>query len=98
LITRLLNALLREQRLRMALRRLLAPDNPDGARIVAALAEFCHARRTSLMVSQQGTIDPLAVAVAEGRREVLLWMMSKASMSDEQLDRAIQREYGNATD
>lgn len=92
----LLDGLFREQRLRAAVRRLMAPDNLDGRIILTALAEFCHARRSSIMVSSQtGAVDPVATAVAEGRREVLLWLMGKGSVSDDHLDEAIKREVLN---
>jgi hypothetical protein len=95
----LLDSLLRERRIRAALRRLFDPANQDGQAIVAWLADFCHARRSSVMVSAQtGNVDPLATAVAEGRREVFLAIVQRAGLDDRQLDAAIQREvtYGGS--
>lgn len=91
-----LDRLFREQRLRDAVRRVLNPENPDGRVLVAALAEFCHHRRSSVLVSPQtGCVDPVAMGVAEGRREVFLWLLQKASIDDAELDAAIKREVMN---
>lgn len=92
----LLDQLFREQRLRAAVRRVLHPDNPDGALLMAALSEFCYWRRTAVIVSPQtGAVDPFATGVAEGRREVLLWLLERASIDDAQLQDAIQREMAD---
>lgn len=92
----MLEALFREQRARAGARKLFAETDPDARALVALLAEFCHARRSSIIVSPgSGTVDPLATAVAEGRREVLLWLMAKAGADDDRLDKAIQAEVLN---
>ncbi len=91
-----LDRLFRQQRLRDAVRRVMNPENPDGRVMLAALAEFCHYRRSSVLVSPQtGCVDPVAVGVAEGRREVFLWLLEKASIDDAALDEAIKREVLN---
>lgn len=88
-----LDRLFREQRLRDAARRVLDPNNPDGSVLLTALAEFCHYRRSSVLVSPQtGCVDPVAMGVAEGRREAFLWLLAKASVDDAALDAAIKRE------
>lgn len=92
----MLQALFREQRARAGARKLFAEADPDARALVALLAEFCHARRSSIMVSPAtGAVDPIATAVAEGRREVLLWLMAKAGADDARLDKAIQTEMVN---
>lgn len=88
-----LQSLLLERRLRAAVRRLFDPANADGEAILVGLAHFCHARRSSIMVSpQSGQVDSHAMAVAEGRREVFMWLADKARVSDAEIDAAIQRE------
>ncbi|MBP7947950.1 MAG: hypothetical protein KA191_18090 [Verrucomicrobia bacterium] len=43
----------------------------DGARVLRDLAEFCHQDRSTLKVSPTTRqVDPLAMAAAEGRRDV----------------------------
>lgn len=43
----------------------------DGARVLRDLAEFCHSSRSTLKVSPTTRqVDPLAMAAAEGRRDV----------------------------
>jgi len=40
--------------------------------VLADLRRFCYHNRSTIKVSQAGTVDPLAMAVAEGRREVFM--------------------------
>lgn len=94
-MTTILDRLFRERRVRAALRRLFDPANQDGQAILAWLAEFCRARASSIVVGPGGTIDPIAVGVAEGRREVFNELRRRALVSDEALDAAIEREVGN---
>lgn len=46
--------------------------NPAGEKIMAALAGFCRAHKSCVIVGRNGQIDTHATAVAEGRREVWL--------------------------
>lgn len=62
---------------RGAYQRLLLGDdrlpNPDAEIILKDLARFCRAHRSTAVFSQiRGTLDPLASARADGRREVYL--------------------------
>lgn len=54
-------------------------DNPHARRVLADLAFFCYADRS--------TFDPNARvhAVAEGRREVWLWINAHLHLSSEEL-------------
>jgi hypothetical protein len=87
-----LKALWNRKALRMAYRRLLDPQNVDGALIVADLARFCRARTTTVAVGSNGSIDPLAMALAEGRREVFNRILAQAALNDADIDHAIQQE------
>lgn len=62
------------ERKRAYRRAMLADDgtlNENGKRIMADLKEFCRGERSTTMVSPVSrTVDPLASAHAEGRREV----------------------------
>ncbi len=57
-------------------RTFLGDDNKpdaDAALVLADLKRFCYAERTTAKVSPTTqTIDPLAMAFAEGRREVYM--------------------------
>lgn len=57
-------------------RTLLGPErqpHPDAEIILKDLARFCRAHRSTAVFSQiRGTLDPLASARADGRREVFL--------------------------
>ena len=44
----------------------------DGQRVLADLAKFCRARKPTTVVGRNGQVDPIATALAEGRREVWL--------------------------
>ena len=60
---------------RQAYRRLFLREdgvlNPDADIVMTDLRKFCRATGSTAMVSpQSGTIDPIAMAMAEGRREV----------------------------
>lgn len=62
-------------RKRQAYRRVFLRDdgelNEDAKVIMTDLSKFCRARGSTAMVSpQSGSIDPIAMAMAEGRREV----------------------------
>lgn len=62
-------------RKRVSYRRLFLREdgelNEPAKVVMADLAKFCRARGSTAMVSPQtGSIDPIAMAMAEGRREV----------------------------
>jgi len=71
-----MNALMKRIfRKRQSYRRVFLADtgelNQDALVIMADLAKFCRARGSTAMVSPvTGSIDPIAMAMAEGRREV----------------------------
>lgn len=62
------------ERKRAYRRAMLCDDgtlNENGKRIMADLKEFCRGERSTTMVSPVSrTVDPIASAHAEGRREV----------------------------
>jgi len=43
-----------------------------GTTVLADLAEFCAVGRTTTSLDEQGRVDPLAMAIREGRREAYL--------------------------
>ena len=62
-------------RKRVSYRRLFLREdgelNEAGKVVMTDLARFCRARGSTAMVSSKtGSIDPIAMAMAEGRREV----------------------------
>lgn len=56
-----------------------------GEIVLAHLRRFCRANRPTVAFSSIRTIDPLAMAVAEGRREVWLRLREMIDFSDEQI-------------
>lgn len=57
--------------------------NPDGEKVIADLKRFCRANQSTAIVSPiRGAIDPIAMAMAEGRREVFLRIMAHLHIED----------------
>lgn len=57
--------------------------NADAAVVLADLKRFCYVERTTARVSPTTqTMDPLAMAFAEGRREVFMRIVSFMHLDD----------------
>jgi hypothetical protein len=71
---------------RYAYRRLFLGDNglnADGQTVLADLAKFCRANASTAVVSPiSRSVDPIATAMAEGRREVWLRIMAHLHLED----------------
>jgi hypothetical protein len=71
---------------RYAYRRLFFGDNGlngDGQTVLADLAKFCRANASTAVVSPiSRSVDPIATAMAEGRREVWLRIMAHLHLED----------------
>lgn len=74
------NLLQKIQKRRYAYRRLFLGENglsADGQIVLADLAKFCRATSSTAMISPVSrSVDPIAMAMAEGRREVWLRLMA----------------------
>jgi hypothetical protein len=68
------------RRRRYSYRRLFLGEdglNADGQVVLADLAKFCRANSSTAIVSPVSrSVDPIAMAMAEGRREVWLRLMA----------------------
>jgi hypothetical protein len=68
------------RRRRYSYRRLFLGEdglNADGQIVLADLAKFCRANSSTAIVSPVSrSVDPIAMAMAEGRREVWLRLMA----------------------
>lgn len=74
------------------------PGNLDAEAVLADLARFCNATEPTTRVSPVSrTIDPLAMAQAEGRREVFLRINKFLHVSDADLAR-MQEQQQERTD
>lgn len=78
----------------------VGPDgrlSPYGERVLKDLAKFCRADRSTATVSPVSrTIDPHAMAIAEGRREVFLRIVNTINMDVTQLmNMSIQNDMTN---
>lgn len=63
------------------------PDRATEA-VLKDLARFCCANRTTIRISPVGrTIDPMAMAVAEGRREVFMRIAKYIHLTDADIAR-----------
>jgi hypothetical protein len=57
--------------------------NPDGEIVLADLKKFCRATASTVVVSPVSrSVDPIATAMAEGRREVWLRIMAHLHLED----------------
>ena len=76
----------RIQRRKYAYRRLFLADNglnADAEIILADLKKFCRAAGSTVVVSPVSRqVDPIATAMAEGRREVWLRIMAHLHIED----------------
>lgn len=64
-----------------------------GAYVVRDLARFCGAYRTSFRVSPiTRSADPLAMAYAEGRRDVFLRLQQMLKLPEEEFLRSLEDE------
>ena len=67
----------------------VGPDgalSPYGRKVLEDLAKFCRADRSTATISPVNrTIDPYAMAIAEGRREVYLRILASINMDVTQL-------------
>lgn len=60
--------------------------SPDAEIVLADLRRFCRATSTTVMVSPiSKQIDPIAMAMAEGRREVWLRIMAHLHIDEKQV-------------
>lgn len=65
--------------------------NLAAAEVLADLRRFCHDTRTTAKFGAAG-LDPLAMAMAEGRREVWLRLQHFLHLTDEQLAQLTEEE------
>lgn len=64
--------------------------------VLADLKRFCHIDRSTIKVSAAQTIDPLAMAVAEGRREVFMRISQFLYLDDAVIHNLIEPEQNDA--
>jgi hypothetical protein len=79
--------LARIRKRKYAYRRMFLGENgqksADGQAVLADLAKFCKANQSTAVVSPiSRTVDPIASALAEGRREVWLRIMAHLHIED----------------
>jgi hypothetical protein len=79
--------LARIKRRKYAYRRMFMGENgqlnADGQAVLADLAKFCRATASTAVVNPiSRSVDPLATAMAEGRREVWLRIMAHLHIDD----------------
>lgn len=67
----------------------------DGEDVYKDLAQFCHFFRTTAKQSPAGNMDPIASAMAEGRREVFLRILAQLGLSETAIIEQIRRDQAN---
>ncbi len=66
--------------------------SPAGQIVLEDLAHYCYAGRSTLKVSQADQhSDPLAMAFAEGRRDVFNRIAGMCNLTSDQIDRIAQQ-------
>lgn len=60
--------------------------------VMLDLARFCYAYKTTTMKAPMGSVDPIASAIAEGRRQVWLRLVGFLQTSDSAILQALERE------
>jgi hypothetical protein len=70
---------------------VLAKDNVSADIVLGDLAVFCGLQETTARPDAQGRIDPYAMAVAEGRRQVWMRITAMLEMDQSKLWRLAQQ-------
>ena len=87
----MLSRLLPRRDLVKAYQRVFA-EGAAAEMVLGDLAVFCGAQASSVRINGQKAVDPFAMAVAEGRREVLLRITAMLRMDESKLWQLAQRE------
>jgi hypothetical protein len=66
-----------------------------AAIVLADLRRFCRATTSTTVVSAAGSVDPIATALAEGRREVFLRICQHLHVSDADLYALVEDDIDN---
>ena len=84
---------------RYAYRRMFLGEaglSPDGQIILADLAKFCRANASTAVVNPiTRSVDPIATALAEGRREVWLRIMAHLHIDEKVVFNLTENEDQN---
>ena len=68
----------------------------NGEIVMADLMKFCRSTKSTAQLTANGTIDPYATHLAEGRREVLIRIQSQLGISDMDLRDLAQQMAGHS--
>ena len=92
----LIQSVKRRLRVKSAFKECLMGQGADlhgaGADVMADLAQYCYALKTTTMVAKDGHIDPIASAIAEGRRQVYLRILGHLKMNESVLIDQLERD------
>lgn len=73
--------------------------HPDAEVVLADLRRFCRATGSTMVLSPVSkTIDPLAMAMAEGRREVWMRLMAHLHVDEKQVFNLVEPSEGERND
>jgi hypothetical protein len=68
-----------------AYRLTFEDKQPANMEVLADLAWYCKANETCVVKDKQGRIDRDLTLIAEGRREVFLWIMQHLGLTADQM-------------
>ena len=67
--------------------------------LLRELSRFCYANKPTAKISpRSGNIDPLAMAIAEGRREVFLYILNILNTDDAVFDKLLTQYHQQEID
>ncbi|MCE2660921.1 MAG: hypothetical protein LW854_22255 [Rubrivivax sp.] len=73
--------------------------HPSAEIVLADLRRFCRATGSTMVLSPVSkTIDPLAMAMAEGRREVWMRLMAHLHVDEKQVFNLVEPSEGERND
>jgi len=94
----LLKQLLQVDRTQGAYERLFGNlGNADTRLVLTDFSRYCNLYRTTACISRQtGTMDPIAMAFAEGQRDAFLYLLRQLNYDAIALQTAIKEELDHA--
>jgi len=80
------------------LRKQAGLPNQSGEIVLADLARFCRATKPTSVYLNDGSVDPIASARMDGRREVFLWINEYLHLDHKTLLHLMDQEHDRTDD
>lgn len=79
-------------------RKRLGIPTQSGEVVLADLARFCRATKPTSVYLDDGSVDPIASARLDGRREVFLWINEHLHLDHKTLLKLMENEHDRDDD